>query len=69
MKGAVGVVRCSRVPPLLWIPASGLFTLVVRVEPSMQPVGKKLILGKTAMPFSVPTVTKDIILRPSRHSA
>jgi len=42
MKGAV---RCSRVPPLRWIPASGLFTLVVRVEPSMQPVGKNLILG------------------------
>jgi len=49
MKGAVSAVRCSRVPPMRWIPASGLFTLVVRVEPSMQPLGKKLILGSRTL--------------------
>jgi len=67
MKGAVSAVRCSRVPPLWWIPASGLFTLVVRVEPSMQPVGKKLILGSEHC--NAILGSKDIVLRPSPHSA
>jgi len=65
MKGAVSAVRCSRVPPLLWIPAGGKSGAVDATS------GEEVDswVSNIAMPFSVPTVTKDIILRPTPHSA